>query len=65
MPPLRNPKVADLAPDSPKLTIYDEQHAVAYLRMLDAEADGADWRMVSRIVLRITVTVHSITMAPT
>ena len=35
------------------LTVYDEQHAVTYVRMLDAEAEGADWREVSRIVLDI------------
>ena len=52
MPPL-NPKVADLAPDEPALTAYDEQHAVTYVRLLDAEADNADWREVARIVLQI------------
>ncbi|MTV19112.1 MULTISPECIES: DUF2285 domain-containing protein [Bradyrhizobium] len=51
MPP--DPEVADLAPDVPQLTPYDEQHAVTYLRLLDAEADGADWRDVARIVLCI------------
>jgi hypothetical protein len=35
------------------LTVYDEQHAVTYVRMLDVEAEGADWRQVSRIVLDI------------
>jgi hypothetical protein len=33
------------------LTIYDEKHLVTYLRLLDAEAEGADWRDVARIVL--------------
>lgn len=51
MPP--DPKIADLAPDAPELTPYDEQHAVIYLRLLDAEADGANWREVARIVLCI------------
>ncbi len=36
MPPLRYPEVADLAPNGPRLTVYDEQHAIAYIRMLDA-----------------------------
>jgi hypothetical protein len=53
MPPLRNPIVAELAPSGPALTKYDEEHAITYVRMLDADADGADWRDVSRIVLRI------------
>jgi hypothetical protein len=30
---------------------YDEQHYVIYLRLLDAETDGADWTEVARIVL--------------
>jgi hypothetical protein len=52
MPPL-DPDVADLAPSVPALTAYDELHAVTYLRMLDADAKGADWRKVARIVLHI------------
>ena len=52
MPPL-NAKVADTAPDEPTLTPYDEQHAVTYARLLDAEKDYADWREVARIVLQI------------
>ena len=45
--------VADLAPADPAVTTYDEEHIVTYLRLLDADAEGADWRDVSRIVLRI------------
>ncbi|MGC4251640.1 MAG: DUF2285 domain-containing protein [Sphingobium sp.] len=30
---------------------YDEARLCLYLRLLDAEAEGADWRDVSRIVL--------------
>jgi len=52
IPPL-DPDVADLAPSDPVLTVYDEQHAVTYMRMLDADAEGADWREVARIVLHI------------
>ncbi|MGY2986176.1 DNA -binding domain-containing protein [Bradyrhizobium sp. USDA 4508] len=48
-----DPKIADLAPSAPELTHYDEQHAVTYIRLLDAEADNADWREVARIVLSI------------
>ena len=47
------PSVADLPPSDPSLTRYDEEHLVTYLRMLDANAKGADWREVSRIVLHI------------
>ena len=49
MPPL-DPDVADLAPTGPALTAYDEEHVVTYVRMLDADREGADWREVSRIV---------------
>ena len=51
-PPL-DPDVADVAPTDSILTVYDEQHIVTYLRMLDADAEGADWREVARLVLRI------------
>ena len=52
MPPL-DAKVADTAPDEPNLTPYDEQHAVIYVRLLDAEKANADWQEVARIVLNI------------
>jgi hypothetical protein len=51
-PPL-NPDVADTAPASAVLTRYDEEHIITYLRLLDADADGADWREVTQIVLHI------------
>lgn len=51
-PPL-DPDVADVAPDRPVLTDYDEQHVVTYLRLLDADAEGADWQEVAKIVLHI------------
>jgi hypothetical protein len=51
--PPPDPDVADLAPTTATLTAYDYGHLVTYLRLLDADADGADWREVSRIVLHI------------
>ncbi len=51
-PPL-DPDVADTAPSTSKLTVYDEEHIITYLRLLDADAAGADWREVARIVLHI------------
>jgi hypothetical protein len=51
-PPI-NPDVADLAPSDPALTLYDEEHLVTYLRLLDADTEGADWKEVARIVLHI------------
>jgi hypothetical protein len=43
--------VAEAAPVEPFLTAYDMSHLVTYLRLLDADAEGADWREVARIVL--------------
>jgi hypothetical protein len=51
-PPL-DPDVADTAPSGSMLTIYDEEHLITYLRLLDADAEGADWREVARIVLHL------------
>ena len=51
-PPL-DPDVADVAPSAPTLTTYDQEHVVTYLRLLDADAEGADWREVARIVLHL------------
>jgi len=57
VPPL-DPDIADLAPSEPQLTPYDQRHAVTYMRLLDAEADNADWREVARIVLQIDHTLE-------
>ena len=35
------------------MTQYDIEYAVVYARLLDADAEGADWREVSKIVLHI------------
>src|SRR6266516_2915148 len=51
-PPL-DPDVADTAPTDSVLTVYDEEHLITYLRLLDADAAGADWTEVARIVLHI------------
>ena len=51
-PPL-DPPVADQAPVADGLTDYDHEHLVTYLRLLDADAEGADWAEVARIVLHI------------
>jgi hypothetical protein len=36
----------DRPPYSARPTSYDERHLVTYLRLLDAEEEGADWRQV-------------------
>jgi hypothetical protein len=51
-PPL-DPDVVDTAASDSVLTTYDEEHFITYLRLLDADAEGADWRDVARIVLHL------------
>jgi hypothetical protein len=51
--PSLNPKVADAPPATDALTGYDEEHLITYLRLLDAESEGADWAEVARTVLQI------------
>ncbi|WP_439402486.1 DNA -binding domain-containing protein [Bradyrhizobium sp. DASA03068] len=52
------PKIAELAPSVDELTSYDKEHAVTYMRLLDADADKADWREIARIVLGLDPTVE-------
>jgi hypothetical protein len=48
-----DPAIADVAPTGAKLTDYDYTMLECYLRLLDAESEGADWREVAQIVLRV------------
>ena len=50
--PSLTPKVADTPPTAGTLTAYDEEHLITYLRLLDADAEGADWAEVARIVFK-------------
>jgi hypothetical protein len=45
-------EIAMRAPNDADLTDYDRAHLVTYLRLLDAEADGASWEDAARLVLR-------------
>lgn len=40
----------DRPPDADRLTGYDESHLTLYIRLLDAAAEGADWREAVRIL---------------
>jgi hypothetical protein len=51
--PSLDPDVADTAPSDSVLTVYDEEHIITYMRLLDADAQGADWRQVARVVLHL------------
>ena len=51
MSPTDSAIVHTMAPDDAMLTDYDRAHAITYLRLLDAEGEGADWRDAARLVL--------------
>lgn len=50
---MSHPDFRDEPPDGPKLTDYDRTHVKLYMRLLDAEADGADWREVVALLFRL------------
>lgn len=52
---MSNPPLQDAPPPASGLTDYDRQHLKTYLRLLDAQADGAGWREAARIVLGLDV----------
>ncbi|TPI29117.1 DUF2285 domain-containing protein [Mesorhizobium sp. B3-2-1] len=43
----------DTAPTGDELTDYDRRHIKLYMRLFDADSDGADWREVVRILFGI------------
>ena len=45
--------VADEAPTAPMVTDYDKAHLKLYLRLLDADAEGAAWEEAARLLLGI------------
>lgn len=53
MKPRIEAPVLDEPPTSPAITDYDRLHLITYLRLLDAEAAGADPDEVVRLVLRM------------
>jgi hypothetical protein len=40
--PPPDPPISDVAPADRNLTGYDQQHLLTYLRLLDADPEGAD-----------------------
>lgn len=48
--------IADEAPAAQAITAYDRTHHRTYLRLLDAEAAGADWRDAARDILALDCT---------
>ena len=51
--PELSPPIADKVPWSDSITDYDEQHFVTYLRLLDAEQEGASQVEMARHILGI------------
>ena len=47
--------IEPVAPSEDRLTDYDRAHRITYLRLLDADADGAEWREVSQVVLGLDI----------
>ena len=44
------PPFDDRPPQTERVNAYDERHFVTYIRLLDADEEGADWREVVLIV---------------
>ena len=40
-------------PQSDSITPYDESHFVTYIRLLDANAEGADWREAVHYIFEV------------
>ena len=47
---MATPPFDDRPPQTERVNAYDERHFVTYLRLLDADEEGADWREVVLIV---------------
>lgn len=50
---MANPVFEDRPPSGDQVTEYDRQHHRSYWRILDAEAEQADWREVVSIIFGI------------
>jgi hypothetical protein len=46
----------DQPPAGAALTAYDKSHARLYLRLLDAEADGAPWQEIVAVLFGLNAT---------
>lgn len=44
------PSFEDRPPQLDRVSPYDERHLASYIRLLDAEAEGADWREAVAII---------------
>jgi Uncharacterized conserved protein (DUF2285) len=46
---------ADAAPSGKAVTDYDVDHAALYIRLMDAEAAGQDWKIIASQVFGLDV----------
>lgn len=47
---MTGPAFEDRPPDGLRVTSYDERHLATYIRLLDADSEGADWRDVVAVI---------------
>jgi len=50
---MKQPGFLDAPPESSVLTDYDREHTKLYMRVLDAAADGADWREAVAVIFGV------------
>lgn len=50
---MANPDYVDEPPTDEQITDYDRAHFKTYLRLLDADAEGADWQEAVEIIFGI------------
>lgn len=50
---MTGPGLRARAPQGEPLTDYDRDHVALYLRLLDAEEAGADWREVAKLLFNV------------
>lgn len=48
--------IADIAPTNTHIVDYDRAQGIVYLRLLDAEKEGATWEEAAKIILGIDPT---------
>ncbi len=47
---MTTPTFDDRPPQTERVSAYDERHFVTYIRLLDADEEGADWREVVSVI---------------
>ncbi|PRD43058.1 DUF2285 domain-containing protein [Phyllobacterium phragmitis] len=52
---MNKPDFQESPPQTDRVNAYDEAHLATYLRLLDADEEGADWREVAGIVFGLDV----------